>query len=215
MATDQQERTEQGGGRRQRRRQEEAESNGAQPTELPPPAFKIRFRDEIVPAMVSELGYTSPMQVPRVTKINLNIGLGEALTNGRAMESAVRDLTTISGQKPVITRARRSIAGFKVRQGNPIGTAVTLRGDRMYYFLERLIITALPRIRDFRGISRNGFDGRGNFSLGLREQIVFPEIDYNSIDRLRGLQVTITTSATNDAEAARLLEHFEMPFVRQ
>ncbi len=215
MATDQQERTEQGGGRRQRRRQEEAASNGAEPTELPPPAFKIRFRDEIVPAMVSEFGYTSPMQVPRVTKINLNIGLGEALTNGRAMESAVRDLTTISGQKPVITRARRSIAGFKVRQGNPIGTAVTLRGDRMYYFLERLIITALPRIRDFRGISRNGFDGRGNFSLGLREQIVFPEIDYNSIDRLRGLQVTITTSATNDAEAARLLEHFEMPFVRQ
>ncbi len=215
MATDQQERTEPGGGRRQRRRQEEAASNGAEPTELPPPAFKIRFRDEIVPAMVSEFGYTSPMQVPRVTKINLNIGLGEALTNGRAMESAVRDLTTISGQKPVITRARRSIAGFKVRQGNPIGTAVTLRGDRMYYFLERLIITALPRIRDFRGISRNGFDGRGNFSLGLREQIVFPEIDYNSIDRLRGLQVTITTSATNDAEAARLLEHFEMPFVRQ
>ncbi|MDE2786697.1 MAG: 50S ribosomal protein L5 [Chloroflexota bacterium] len=215
MATDQQERTEQGGGRRQRRRQEEAESNGAEPTELPPPAFKIRFRDEIVPAMVSEFGYTSPMQVPRVTKINLNIGLGEALTNGRAMESAVRDLTTISGQKPVITRARRSIAGFKVRQGNPIGTTVTLRGDRMYYFLERLIITALPRIRDFRGISRNGFDGRGNFSLGLREQIVFPEIDYNSIDRLRGLQVTITTSANNDAEAARLLEHFEMPFVRQ
>lgn len=215
MATDQQERTEQGGGRRQRRRQEGAESNGAEPTELPPPAFKIRFRDEIVPAMVSEFGYTSPMQVPRVTKINLNIGLGEALTNGRAMESAVRDLTTISGQKPVITRARRSIAGFKVRQGNPIGTTVTLRGDRMYYFLERLIITALPRIRDFRGISRNGFDGRGNFSLGLREQIVFPEIDYNSIDRLRGLQVTITTSANNDAEAARLLEHFEMPFVRQ
>ena len=215
MATDQQERTETGGGRRQRRRQQEAESNGAQPTELPPPAFKIRFRDEIVPAMVSEFGYTSPMQVPRVTKINLNIGLGEALTNGRAMESAVRDLTTISGQKPVITRARRSIAGFKVRQGNPIGTTVTLRGDRMYYFLERLIITALPRIRDFRGISRNGFDGRGNFSLGLREQIVFPEIDYNSIDRLRGLQVTITTSANNDAEAARLLEHFNMPFVRQ
>ena len=215
MATDQQERTEQGEGRRQRRRQEEAASNGAEPAELPPPAFKIRFRDEIVPAMVSEFGYTSPMQVPRVTKINLNIGLGEALTNGRAMESAVRDLTTISGQKPVITRARRSIAGFKVRQGNPIGTAVTLRGDRMYYFLERLIITALPRIRDFRGISRNGFDGRGNFSLGLREQIVFPEIDYNSIDRLRGLQVTITTSAPNDAEATRLLEHFGMPFVRQ
>ncbi len=193
MATDQQERT----------------------GELPPPTFKVRFRNEIVPAMVSEFGYSSPMQAPRVTKINLNIGLGEALTNGRAMESAVRDLTTISGQKPIITRARRSIAGFKVREGNPIGTAVTLRGDRMYYFLERLIITALPRIRDFRGISRRGFDGRGNFSLGLREQIVFPEIDYNSIDRLRGLQVTITTSAVNDAEATRLLEHFGMPFIRQ
>jgi large subunit ribosomal protein L5 len=215
MATDQQERTNEGGGRRQRRRQEEAETNGSEPTQLPPPTFKTRFRDEIVPAMVSEFGYTSPMQVPRITKINLNIGLGEALTNGRAMESAVRDLTTISGQKPVITRARRSIAGFKVRQGNPIGTAVTLRGDRMYYFLERLILTALPRIRDFRGISRNGFDGRGNFSLGLREQIVFPEIDYNSIDRLRGMQVTITTSAPNDAEATRLLEHFGMPFIRQ
>ena len=193
MATDQQERT----------------------AELPPPSFKVRFRDEIIPAMVSEFSYSSPMQVPRVTKINLNIGLGEALTNGRAMESAVRDLTTISGQKPIITRARRSIAGFKVREGNPIGTAVTLRGDRMYYFLERLIITALPRIRDFRGISRRGFDGRGNFSLGLREQIVFPEIDYNNIDRLRGLQVTITTSAPNDAEATRLLEHFGMPFIRQ
>ncbi len=221
MATDQQvraneERANQGGSRRQRRRQqEEAGTNGSQPTELPPPSFKVQYRDEIVPAMMAEFGFSSPMQVPRVKKINLNIGLGEALTNGRAMESAVRDLTTISGQKPVITRARRSIAGFKVRQGNPIGATVTLRGDRMYYFLERLIITALPRIRDFRGISRNGFDGRGNYSLGLREQIVFPEIDYNSIDRLRGLQVTITTNAANDAEATRLLEHFRMPFIRQ
>ena len=204
-----------GRGRRQRRRQEEAESGSNGATELPPPSFKIRYREEIIPAMVTEFDYSSPMQVPRLQKINLNIGLGEALTNGRAMESAVRDLTTISGQKPIITRARRSIAGFKVRQGNPIGTAVTLRGDRMYYFLERLIITALPRIRDFRGISRRGFDGRGNFSLGLREQIVFPEIDYNSVDRLRGLQVTITTTADNDAEATRLLEHFGMPFIRQ
>lgn len=216
MATDQRQRTNQGEGRRQRRRQQQEEAaNGSQPADLPPPSFKVQFRDQIIPEMVSEFGYSSPMQVPRVKKINLNIGLGEALTNGRAMESAVRDLTTISGQKPVITRARRSIAGFKVRQGNPIGTTVTLRGDRMYYFLERLIITALPRIRDFRGISRNGFDGRGNYSLGLREQIVFPEIDYNSIDRLRGLQVTISTSAPNDAEATRLLEHFGMPFIRQ
>ena len=203
------------GSRRRRRQQEASDSDEANGADLPPPAFKIRFREEIVPSMVSEFGYTSPMQVPRLNKINLNIGLGEALTNGRAMESAVRDLTTISGQKPIITRARRSIAGFKVREGNPIGTTVTLRGDRMYYFLERLIITALPRIRDFRGISRRGFDGRGNFSLGLREQIVFPEIDYNSIDRLRGLQVTITTTADNDAEATRLLEHFGMPFIRQ
>ena len=200
------------GGRRQRRQQ--ADDAAAQ-VPLPTPAFKTRYQDEIVPAMVNEFGFTSPMRAPRITKINLNIGLGEALTNGRAMESAVRDLTTISGQKPVITRARRSIAGFKVRQGNPIGVTVTLRGDRMYYFLERMIVTALPRIRDFRGISRRGFDGRGNFSLGLREQIVFPEIDYNSIDRLRGLQVSITTSAPNDAEATRLLEHFGMPFIRQ
>lgn len=201
-------------GGRQRRRQDDA-GNGSGPTELPPPTMKAQYREQIVPEMMREFGYTSPMQVPRLTKISLNIGLGEALTNGRAMESAVRDLTAISGQKPIITRARRSIAGFKVRQGNPIGTAVTLRGDRMYYFLERLIITALPRIRDFRGIARRGFDGRGNFSLGLREQIVFPEIDYNSVDRLRGLQVTITTNAGNDASATRLLEHFGMPFVRQ
>ena len=203
-----------GGNRQGRRRQDDA-GNGAGPTELPPPTMKTQYREQIVPEMMREFGYSSPMQVPRLTKISLNIGLGEALTNGRAMESAVRDLTAISGQKPIITRARRSIAGFKVRQGNPIGTAVTLRGDRMYYFLERLIITALPRIRDFRGIARRGFDGRGNFSLGLREQIVFPEIDYNSIDRLRGLQVTITTNAGNDASATRLLEHFGMPFVRQ
>ena len=203
-----------GGNRQQRRRQDDA-GNGSGPTELPPPTMKTQYREQIVPEMMREFGYSSPMQVPRLTKISLNIGLGEALTNGRAMESAVRDLTAISGQKPIITRARRSIAGFKVRQGNPIGTAVTLRGDRMYYFLERLIITALPRIRDFRGIARRGFDGRGNFSLGLREQIVFPEIDYNSIDRLRGLQVTITTNAGNDASATRLLEHFGMPFVRQ
>jgi large subunit ribosomal protein L5 len=223
MTTEQQEQTNQseeqesgqGRPRRQRRGQDEAETNGSGPAALPPPSLKAQYRDEIVPAMMNEFGFSSPMRVPRVTKINLNIGLGEALTNGRAMESAVRDLTTISGQKPIITRARRSIAGFKVRQGNPIGTTVTLRGDRMYYFLERLIITALPRIRDFRGISRSGFDGRGNFSLGLREQIVFPEIDYNSVDRLRGMQVTITTNATNDAEATRLLEHFGMPFIRQ
>jgi large subunit ribosomal protein L5 len=162
-----------------------------------------------------EFGFTSPMRVPRVQKIVLNVGVGEALTNSRAMEGATNDLTVISGQKPTITRARKSIAGFKIREGNPIGTAVTLRGARMYHFLDRLINVALPRIRDFRGIQRGGFDGRGNFSIGIREQIIFPEIDYNQIDRIRGLQVTIATSARNDQEAMRLLELYGMPFVRQ
>ena len=144
----------------------------------------------------------------------LNIGLGEALTNGRAMEAATNDLSIISGQKPIINRARKSIANFKLREGNPIGTSVTLRGARMYHFLDRLVNMALPRIRDFRGLARRGFDGRGNFSIGIREQIIFPEIDYNQIDKIRGLQVTIATTAENDAEATRLLELFGMPFVR-
>ena len=182
-----------------------------------PPAPRLlgTYREEIIPAMMSEFGYSNTMRVPRLQKITLNIGLGEALTNGRAMEAATRDLATISGQKPIITRARKSIANFKLREGNPIGTAVTLRGARMYHFLDRLVNTALPRIRDFRGISRRGFDGRGNFSIGIREQIIFPEIDYNQIDRIRGLQVTINTTASNDAEGIRLLEMFGMPFVRQ
>jgi large subunit ribosomal protein L5 len=182
---------------------------------LPPPRLRDVYRNEIVPTMMSEFGFPNVMRVPRLQKIVLNIGLGEALTNSRAMESATRDLATIGGQKPIITKARKSIAGFKVREGNAIGTCVTLRGARMYHFLDRLVNTALPRIRDFRGISRRGFDGRGNFSLGIREQIIFPEIDYNQIDRIRGLQITITTTAQNDAEAIRLLELFGMPFVRQ
>lgn len=181
----------------------------------PHPRLLDTYRNEIVPAMMTEFGFSNTMRVPRVQKIVVNIGLGEALTNGRAMEAATRDLTTITGQKPIITRARKSIAGFKLRAGNPIGTCVTLRGPRMYHFLDRLINTALPRIRDFRGISRRGFDGRGNFSIGIREQIIFPEIDYNQIDRFRGLQVSIITSAQNDAESIRLLEMFGMPFVRQ
>ncbi len=181
----------------------------------PPPRLLETYRTEIVPTMVREFGYANPMRVPRVEKIVLNIGVGEALTNSRALEGAASDLTTISGQKPVITRARKSIAGFKIREGNPIGTSVTLRGARMYHFLDRLINMALPRIRDFRGIPRSGFDGRGNFSIGIREQIIFPEIDYNQIDRIRGLQVTIATSARNDGEAMRLLELYGMPFVRQ
>jgi large subunit ribosomal protein L5 len=201
-------------GRRQRGRDSGtavAEADDSRPI----PRLKIRFRDEIVPQMVREFSYSNPMEVPRLQKIVLNVGLGEALVNGRAMEAAVQDLTTISGQKPIITRARKSIAGFKIRQGNTIGAAVTLRGDRMYHFLDRLINTALPRIRDFRGIPRRGMDGRGNFSIGIREQIIFPEIDYNSIDRIRGLQVTIATTARNDAEAMRLLELYGFPFIRE
>jgi large subunit ribosomal protein L5 len=182
---------------------------------LPSPRMRDLYRDEIVPTMMREFGFTNPMQVPRIQKIVLNIGLGEALTNGRAMESATGDLTAITGQKPIITRARKSIAGFKIREGNPIGTCVTLRGTRMYHFLERFINMSLPRIRDFRGIPRRGFDGRGNFSIGIREQIIFPEIDYNNIDRIRGLQVTITTTAQDDAVATRMLELYGMPFVRE
>ena len=189
-----------------------AEAENAGP---PVPRLKLKFREEIIPQMIREFSYSNPMEVPRLQKIVLNIGLGEALTNGRAMEAATADLTTISGQKPIITRARKSIAGFKIRQGNSIGAAVTLRGDRMYHFLDRLVNTALPRIRDFRGMARRGMDGRGNFSLGIREQIIFPEIDYNSIDRIRGLQVTITTTARNDAEAMRLLELYGFPFIRE
>ncbi|NQW22127.1 MAG: 50S ribosomal protein L5 [SAR202 cluster bacterium] len=209
--------------RRQRRERAGARAGGGRtstaalepPTEPPPtPRLYERFKNEIVPTMVREFSYKSSMEVPRLQKIVLNIGVGEALTNGRAIEAASRDLTTISGQKPIVTKARQSIAGFKVRQGNPIGTAVTLRGARMYHFLDRLVNTALPRIRDFRGLPRRGLDGRGNFSIGIREQIIFPEIDYNDIDKIRGLQVTIATSAKNDTEAIRLLELYGMPFIK-
>ncbi len=182
---------------------------------LPSPRMLDLYRNEIVPSMMREFEFSNPMEVPRIQKIVVNIGLGEALTNGRAMESATRDLATITGQKPIITRARKAIAGFKIREGNPIGTCVTLRGARMYHFLDRLINMSLPRIRDFRGMPRRGFDGRGNFSLGIREQIIFPEIDYNQIDRIRGLQITITTTAQTDALATRLLELYGFPFVRE
>ena len=202
-----------GASRRQRRGGDSAVADAA---EGPPfPRLKEQFRNEIIPQMMREFSYSNTMEVPRLQKIVLNVGLGEALVNGRALEAATQDLTAISGQKPVTTRARKSIAGFKIRQGNAIGAAVTLRGDRMYHFLDRLVNTALPRIRDFRGIPRRGMDGRGNFSIGIREQIIFPEIDYNSIDRIRGLQVTIATTARNDAEAMRLLELYGFPFIRE
>jgi large subunit ribosomal protein L5 len=174
--------------------------------------LRARYRDEVVPAMQKEFNYSNPNQVPRLTKIVVNIGLGEALTNAKALDAAVGDLAQITGQKPIVTRARRSIAQFRVRTGNPIGAKVTLRGQRMWDFLERLTRLALPRIRDFRGIPSKSFDGRGNYSLGLREQLAFPEIDYDKIDRLRGLEVSIITSAQTDEESKRLLQLLGMPF---
>lgn len=174
--------------------------------------LQTRYQEEVVPALTREFSYQNPMQVPRVQKIVLNIGLGEALQNAKAVDAAVGDLTQIAGQKPVVTRAKKSIANFKLREGQPIGAMVTLRGPQMYEFLDRLINIALPRIRDFRGVSRRSFDGRGNYSVGLREQIVFPEIDYDRVDRLRGLEVSIVTSARNDAEGYALLKQFGMPF---
>ena len=163
---------------------------------------------------MTEFGYTSVMGVPRLDKVVINIGMGEALQNARAMESASADLARITGQKPVITLAKQSIAGFKIREGMPLGLKVTLRGRRMYEFLDRFLNAALPRIRDFQGLSRRSFDGRGNYSIGIREHTIFPEIDYNNIDRIRGLQVVIGTTANNDYEGMRLLELAGMPFVR-
>ena len=192
----------------------EAQITEAAPAPRPLPRLLQRLRAEIGPVLMPEFGYTSAMQIPRLQKIVLNIGLGEALDNARAIESASGDLALISGQKTVTTRARKSIAGFKIRQGMPIGLTVTLRGRRMYEFMDRLVSSALPRIRDFQGVSREAFDGRGNYSLGIREQVIFPEIDYNSIDRIRGLQVAIVTTARTDREGLRLLELMGMPFAR-
>jgi large subunit ribosomal protein L5 len=176
------------------------------------PRLKQRFEQEVAPALRDEMKYSSVMAIPTVKKIVLNIGLGEALTNARALDAAVGDLSIIAGQKPVVTRAKKSIAQFKIREGNPIGAMVTLRADRMWEFLDRFISAALPRIRDFSGLSDRGFEGHGNYSIGLREQLVFPEIDYDQIDRVRGLQVTIVTSAETDREGKRLLQLLGMPF---
>ncbi len=176
--------------------------------------LKDKYRDEIVPEMMKRFSYKNVMQVPRLEKIVVNIGLGEALQNPRALDAASRDLAMITGQKPVITRARKSIANFRLRAGNPIGVKVTLRGERMYSFLDRLMNIALPRRRDFRGVPRTSFDGRGNYTLGLREQLVFLEVDYDQIDRVRGMEISIVTSAKTDEEARNLLELFGMPFSR-
>ena len=175
-------------------------------------AIQERFRQDVVPALRKEFNYSNPMQVPSINKLVVNIGMGEVIQNAKAMDAAVADLATITGQRPVITRAKRSVAAFKLREGMQIGCMVTLRGDRMYYFLDKLINVALPRIRDFQGISPDAFDGRGNYTLGLREQLVFPEIDYDKVDKLRGMEITIVTTATTDQEGRRLLALLGMPF---
>lgn len=179
-----------------------------------PPSLLRKYREELAPQLMKEFGYTVPLQVPRLEKIVMNVGLGEALTNSNAIDNVTQMLTAISGQKPVVTKAKKSIAGFKIREGMQIGVMVTLRGRRMYEFAERLTGAALPRIRDFRGVPTNSFDGQGNYSFGIREQVIFPEIDYNRIDRIRSFQVTFVTTARKDQEAFRLLELFGVPFAK-
>jgi large subunit ribosomal protein L5 len=177
-----------------------------------PARLKTRYLEEIRPALIERFGYSSPMQAPRITKITVNMGVGDAKQDSKVLEAATDQLATIAGQKPNIRRARKSIAQFKVREGMPVGVAVTLRGERAYEFLDRLLSVAIPRIRDFRGLSPRSFDGRGNYSMGVREQIIFPEVDYDEIDQVRGLDITITTTAASDDEAFALLEAIGMPF---
>lgn len=174
--------------------------------------LKVQFKEEIAPRLMAELGLSNPMEIPKITKITVNMGVGEAVGDKKVLEAAVSDLEKITGQKAVITKARKSIAGFKIREGWPIGCKVTLRSEKMYEFLERLVSIAIPRIRDFRGISPKQFDGRGNFSMGVSEQIIFPEIDYDKIDRLRGLDICISTTARTDDEGRALLKAFNFPF---
>ncbi len=178
------------------------------------PRMKTRYQDDVVEKLREEFAYSSVMQVPRLAKIVANIGVGEAVSNSRLLDSAAEELATITGQKPIINKAKKSIANFKLREGNPVGVSVTLRGDRMWEFFDRTVNATLPRVRDFQGISRTAFDGRGNYSLGLREQIVFPEIDFSTVDQIRSLQVNFITTARNDEEGRRLLELLGMPFAR-
>lgn len=184
------------------------------PGPRPAPRLLERYRRELVPALMARFGYRNVWQVPRLEKIMVNVGLGEALQDAKALDNASRDIATLTGQRPVITRAKKSIAGFKLREGNPIGIKATLRGERMYAFLDRLVNLALPRVRDFRGVSPDSFDGRGNYSLGLSEQLIWPEIEYDSIDKVRGLELTIVTTARSDDEARELLRLLGMPFRR-
>jgi large subunit ribosomal protein L5 len=174
--------------------------------------MKDMYHEQVVPALQQDLGYQNLMEVPRLEKIVVNVGVGEALQNAKALDATVEDVMIVTGQRPIVTRARKSIASFKLREGNPIGVKVTLRGNRMWDFFDRLCNVALPRQRDFRGISPDSFDGRGNYSLGLREQLVFPEIDYDKIDKIRGMEITIVTTAETDEEGFQLLRHLGMPF---
>lgn len=191
---------------------EPAEGAAAEPA--PVPRLKVRYGDEVRPALVKEFSYGNTMQAPRLEKIVVNIGLGEAISNNKAMDAAIGDISAITGQRPIIKKAKKSIAQFRLREGMDVGLMVTLRGNRMYEFFDRLVNAALPRIRDFRGVPTKSFDGRGNYSLGLREQLVFPEIEYDKIDKLRGLQITMVTTARTDEEARRLLELMGMPFAK-
>ena len=198
----------------------EKSAKGQQPTEMAhaadqphqPARLKQIYRNEIVPALTQQFGYKTRMQVPRISKVVLNMGVGEATADRKILDNAVGDMTKIAGQKPVVTKARKAIAGFKIREDYPIGCMVTLRQERMYEFLDRLVTVALPRVRDFRGISSRGFDGRGNYNMGVKEQIIFPEIEYDKIDTIRGMNITITTTAKTDAEAKALLAAFKFPF---
>jgi large subunit ribosomal protein L5 len=182
---------------------------------MPPARLKTRYLEEIRPTLVERFGYSTPMQAPRIEKITVNMGCGDAKQDSKMLDAASEQLATITGQKPNVRRARKSIAQFKVREGMPVGVAVTLRGQRSYEFLDRLMSVAIPRIRDFRGLNPRSFDGRGNYSLGVREQIIFPEVDYDEVDQVRGLDITITTSAASDAESFALLEAMGMPFSKE
>ena len=191
----------------------EAAPAAAKPSRpAPVPRLQIHYRDSVVKQLIEQFGYRTTMQVPRIEKIVLNMGVGEAIADKKIMDNAVADLTKIAGQEPLVTKARKSIAVFKVREGYPVGCKVTLRGRRMYEFLDRLVNIAMPRIRDFRGVSGRAFDGRGNYNIGVREQIIFPEIEYDKIDAIRGMNITIATSARSDAEAKALLTAFRFPF---
>jgi len=174
--------------------------------------LKERYQKEVAPAIAKEFGIKNPMAIPRVQKVVLNMGMGEAIANAKILDTAVDELRSITGQKPIVTKAKKSIASFKLRQGMPIGVMVTLRGDRMYEFLDRLVSIALPRVRDFRGVSPKAFDGRGNYTIGVREQLIFPEIDFNKVDKLRGMNISIITTARNDEQARALLKGLGMPF---